>query len=623
MKKHAYQRKIAIIVVMFFISTGLAPGITNGLASNVSQSNAESLTFVQQFSKPEFSDNNEFIDISVEQTQLVMTHEEKPMMPVFSKTYEFSFGTKITDVTVTHSDIKTIHLEKQVTPVPKKQQIGSKTVDTENAIDQKVYTSSEPYPDTWYTYTTGTGLNKDNDHVLFLSIHIYPARHIPCKNVLQYVEQAELCVIYEEPVVKPTHIDIYDLVIIAPAEFSQNLQQLVTHKNSYGIDTHLITLQEIYNEYDGRDNPEKIKYFIKHAIEEWDIHHVLLVGGIQKLPIRHTYASWWEPDILTDLYYADVYDSSYQFCSWDSNENNRFGETDNEGGDIDGVDLYADVHIGRLACTNGDELEIVINKIITYEKETYGTSWFKQIILAGGDTFPPFYQFADRDVFEGEITNAHVAQSLPDFQSTLLWSSKHSLNALTFNRAITKGAGFLSYAGHGFEHGWGTYRPNAMRDKLILYYMPFVKLLRNKDKLPIVFFDACLTAKLDFNITDLDEYYPTLIQFLVGFTKLEYDTSVFYPCFAWSFIKEEGGGAIATIGSTRTAYTWVNEYGVFGGAGYLDVSFFEAYEEGVTVGEMLTFAQNDYIENVGLDYFTIEEFILLGDPSLIVGGYQN
>ena len=43
--------------------------------------------------------------------------------------------------------------------------------------------------------------------------------------------------------------------------------------------------------------------------------------------------------------------------------------------------------------------------------------------------------------------------------------------------------------------------------------------------------------------------------------------------------------------------------------------------DGITVGEMLTQAQNDYINNVGKDFFTIEEFILLGDPSLKVGGY--
>jgi hypothetical protein len=35
---------------------------------------------------------------------------------------------------------------------------------------------------------------------------------------------------------------------------------------------------------------------------------------------------------------------------------------------------------------------------------------------------------------------------------------------------------------------------------------------------------------------------------------------------------------------------------------------------------MLTRAQNDYINHVYKDFFTIEEFILLGDPSLMVGG---
>ena len=86
-------------------------------------------------------------------------------------------------------------------------------------------------------------------------------------------------------------------------------------------------------------------------------------------------------------------------------------------------------------------------------------------------------------------------------------------------------------------------------------------------------------------------------------------------------LKEENGGSIATIGATRPAYTNVDKDGVYAGAGYLDVHFFKSYQEGITVGEMLTQAQNDYINYVGKDFFTIEEFILLGDPSLKVGGY--
>ena len=46
-----------------------------------------------------------------------------------------------------------------------------------------------------------------------------------------------------------------------------------------------------------------------------------------------------------------------------------------------------------------------------------------------------------------------------------------------------------------------------------------------------------------------------------------------------------------------------------------------AYEPGISVAEMMTSAQNDYISYVGKDCVTLEEFILLGDPSLRTGGY--
>jgi len=435
--------------------------------------------------------------------------------------------------------------------------------------------------------------------------------------------------------IKNTLLDQYDLVIITPSEFSSNLQPLVQHKEKYNIRTMITTLDDIYSNFTGRDNPERIKYYIKHAVEYHHIKYVLLVGDITRVPIRTTYSNpGWdnEEDILTDLYYADLYDANGSFCTWDSNNNSRFGEVVFGNimripiniTDIDSVDLYPDVSIGRLPCTSKEEVDIVVSKIIHYETHTYNQNWFKRIILAGGDTFPiskslrPF-------VYEGEITNIKVSQQLPDFTPIYLWASKRNLNAYTFNKAINQGAGFLSYSGHGFEHGWGTYKPNAIRDKMgftqPLYYTPFVKLLRNNGKLPIMFFDACLTAKLDFNISSFYKYYPVTTSILLKLTRRSYNTSYYFPCFAWSFVIHDKGGAVASIGSTRTAYTHVDKDGVYSGAGYLNVHFFKSYHEGVTLGGMMNQALIDYINNVGRDYFTLEEFILLGDPSLRVGGY--
>ena len=89
----------------------------------------------------------------------------------------------------------------------------------------------------------------------------------------------------------------YDLLIIAPREFKNLIIPLVKHKNSIGYLTKLVTTDQIYSQekLEGRDKPEKIKYFIKKAIEKWDIEYVLLIGGMRGqsitwyIPVRYVY----------------------------------------------------------------------------------------------------------------------------------------------------------------------------------------------------------------------------------------------------------------------------------------------------------------------------------------------
>jgi len=603
-------------ILILFLLVGVLPAV-----AQISFQNKEIDAWSIDVSAPVLQQNAEFVEVVVSGADGIMTTEACPILPVCTKTFEFPLGTRLTSVEIQPSMVQTMNLEKQVRPVPSKQKIGNQIIPLEGQLNQEVYNSNDAYPDSWYTITTGAGLNKDNEHVLFVSCHITPVRYLPSRYLLQYSTHFTVEITYETTKPFTVASNDYSLVILTPAEFSEQLQPLVEHKNAYALSTTLVTLDEISSSYPGRDDLEKIKYFIKYAVEDWGTKYVLLVGDMKKLPIRATYANWWERDILSDLYYADIYDANGEFCSWDSNGNNLFGEIDDNKSDLDGVDLYADVHVGRLPCKDQTEVSALVNRIIIYEEETYDQIWFKRIVLAGGDTFPicrggrPF-------VYEGEITNTKVAQNILGFDTTFLWTSKNTLHPRSFNREINKGTGFVSYAGHGFEHGWGTFRPNSLTKRgMIWYFTPYIVGLRNGNKLPIIFFDACLTAKLDFNFTDLQNYFKITAHLLTRIFKLSEDPSMFYPSFAGSLLTLEDGGAIATIGSTRTAYTWVDANGVYGGAGYLDVHFFDSYFEGVRVGQMLTGSQNAYIQNVGPDYFTIEEFLLLGDPSLMVGGY--
>jgi len=626
------QNKIKFLSILLSIVFLTATPIVFAEKNEIS-STLKTINLSQNFSEPDVTKIGQYIDVKVEETDTNIFMQGSPDLPVFRKTYELFWDSTITDITFSHSEVKNINLSNSIKSVPVFKNINGEIIIDHN-IKSVIYENNETlFPNSWYSVEKNAGLNKQGEHVLFLTLNIYPVRFNKEENMLNYITEGVFEIDYEESSIEFSDPDVYDLVIISPSIFSNNLTSLVTHKNSYGLKTNITLLEDIYDSYPGIDKTEQIKYFIKDAVENWGTKYVLLVGEMRILPIRKTDAYPWGSNhgegILSDLYYADIYNSDYNFCSWDNNEDGVFGQIKYnwsfntiDAEILDEVDLYPDVHVGRLACRNIEEVDLCVKKIISYETETYGEDWFKKIILAGGDTFPPGKGSAF-SVFEGEITNNQVAEEMPDFEHIKLWSSKRNLNAFTFNRAINKGAGFLTYAGHGFEHGWGTYKPNALRSKMgitnSLYYTPFLQFLNNEDMLPIVFFDACLTAKLDFWVGDLASYYSVVRKF-VDLMGVEINSNNHLPCFAWCFMIEEGG-AIGTIGATRPAYSFVDDEGIHAGAGYLDWMFFKEYSEGDRLGEMLTNAQISYIQGRFMDYFTIEEYILLGDPSLMVGGY--
>ena len=559
-------------------------------------------------SDPIINDKGQYVAVNVQEATSFLLDIGKPILPVVTKVLTFPFGTKIHSVEVNFFDKNELVLLKEINPAPELTPVDENVVN-EPIKDVAVYDDAALYPTRGYSYKIGAGLD-GTEHVIYLSINCYPVLYSSITHTIYYTKNAEIKITYEEPKAPTLFLDQYDLVIIAPSEFLNQLQPLIDHKISMGMKTFLKTTEDIYSGYSGWDNAEKIKYFIKDAIETWGIDYVLLVGGVTKLPIRTSYASFWEETTLTDLYYADIYDENGSFCSWDLNANGKFGEVyqnAREFYDIDGVDLYPDVIVGRLPCENSTEVTIVVDKILYYETKTYGESWFQNMIFVGGDTFPHWRGN------EGEELNLMNEQIMSEFEPIQLWTSDGTFTAESLNEAINNGAGFIDYSGHGFEIGIATHPPN--RRKWIPYHTNHLIGATNAYKLPIVFFDACLTAKLDFDVSDLIAYLSHILshiidKFTIGSTLL--------PCFAWSCVAKSNGGCIATIGATRTAYG-----GIDNGAGKMSIEFFSAYNSSDFLGQMMTQMQNKYITDVPDDLFTVEEFILIGDPSLKIGGYPS
>ena len=453
-----------------------------------------------------------------------------------------------------------------------------------------------------------------------------------------------------------SNINEYDMVIIAPYIFSDELQPLIDHKNEYGIRTVLKTTNIIDDEYDGRDEAEQIKYCIKDLIESNNVKYVLLMGDEQHIPVRYSYtnngSTLRDADLfISDLYYSDIYDENGSFCSWDFNSNNRFGETkyievpgDFWGGesvslDLDKIDLRPDVHIGRLLCANRTEVTVVSNKIIKYETDENIDLWYNNIILIGGNTFPNFFtifekilmkklslEYNETQAWEGEYLCKEIEQLMNGYNfkklyGSLLWNPrKLSMKEYYFpsvenlNTIINKGAGFLFYSGHGCPTGFANYFPLIRNNNFVLpypngYWIPDISNLNNSNKLPIAMLHGCSMGDYS-NITGVSS-----------------------P-IAWELVKCNHGGTIACFANTNPSHPGVGTGISKKYDGYLFYSLFNSFKNGVdTLGELHSSTINNYLDTVYFKckeiepamlynhYYHLEMFTLFGDPSLRIGGY--
>ncbi len=422
---------------------------------------------------------------------------------------------------------------------------------------------------------------------------------------------------------------IYDLLIISPNKFLNALKPLAEHKNNYNIKTIIVSLEEIYEQeqQSGRDKPEKIKLFIKDYIEKYAIKYVLLVGNFRIIPIRYVYNSLDEPNFISELYYADIYDKNGVFSSWDTNDDGIFGQWHGSEAQDKNIDLYPDVYVGRLACRNLFEVKIMVNKIITYETSTYESEWFNHIVVCAGDTYPDGqYPFPTPD-YEGEENAKTVLSYMPGFSNTSLFTSDGSFTKPSdVINAIDQGCGFLFFDGHASPMVWSSHPPNNYTwiDGLTLSDMTHLK---NKNMLPVCVVGGCHNLQFDVNLFNLfKDFWHAVIW------------STWSPeCWGWKLTRKIGGGSIATIGCSGLGMTKEDKSTLEGASDFLDPQFF--YEYGINgtdiLGELWGKAISNYLDkfpinwntNSSWDYAydakTVQQWVLLGDPSLKIGGYPH
>jgi hypothetical protein len=651
--------KVFFIIGLLLGSCVVATGLTSG-------EHTQTCSLSLSFSEPSLIEDESYVNVIMQGAAACLYHPGKPVLPMYTTTLQLPFGSIIRNVTIHFDEVKTMKLQKKITPAPYPLIEGISNEPSEVTLNSGVYCTKEFYPLQWVAYSTGGGLNNDSEHVTFFSLRVFPLRYNPGTDTVNYLDACQIIITYILPTGSPFPTEVTNnLVIISPLQFVPPLERLAEHKNNIGIRTQIITLGAIYRDYPGNDRPEQIKYFIKNAVEKWGTTYVLLVGGLKShiagkprdnintgtrdwyLPVRYTNLwdtdSIYDPGFISDLYYADIYDSEGSFCNWDSCGDGVYGGWTNPAPigppsySTDQIDFYPDVYLGRLPCRNIIEVNNIVNKIIAYEQKPADLSWFKKMVVVGGDP----YDDQGTNYLEGELIGEKALSYMYGFEQQKLFSSNRETNpdftpkAQNIIREINEGCGFLFLDGHGGPSWWNTYWPGEF-DTLIqnggIRIYQFSQ-LKNSEKLPVCIIGGCHNNQ--FNVS--------VLLTIADFKNRHFMWSNGVPvpeCWGWSLTAKPTGGAIATIGNTALGYEAGGEVGDLNGdnlnepdcvealCGYLETQFFKGY--GVhhidILGKNWCNAIGEYLniypgmENRS-NAKTIEQWVLFGDPSLKIGGY--
>ena len=471
------------------------------------------------------------------------------------------------------------------------------------------------------------------------------------------------------------------LLIVTAEEFWNPLQRLVDWKNSTGIPTYIVSWERLTY---GRDFAERIKYSIDYYYREHGVRYVMLVGDSEKLPVRYTFRAYEEgkpfmteylnkPDwgwnwcnggdwhdgmsdfvnnfTLTDLYYADLYDSSGQFETWDSNGNDYFGEIYRDNLNPEGIDYIPDVAVGRVPASTVEQVENYVDKVIAYESCAWNSDWFKRaLVIAKDERIEPDGKKPNW-VSAGEQTS-DIMQSA-GFDTELVITHNIKMDDDIYKEpgddyiraGLQEGIGFLYYMDHG---PWGM--GQWTRD------WEDVQSGQNKPMFPIVFHGGCLAGEFGPSSLMFDGYKD-----IYGISHAGFKAGEHFDCYSWPpqpatiQDKEREGsypeflickcphcGAIAYYACSRASQEPSYDLGKW---------LFEAYTHGHRlIGDMWREAVTNYYnehaaktvpewryEKIKINedetrterirywypvakFFMFQKFVLFGDPSLRVGG---
>lgn len=357
-----------------------------------SNSFAHEITLTYHFDKPVIKTDNDGYTELIFKNCYNHGEEGYPLLPYYGADILLKQGHEISNIEVLSStyskeifNIKIKPASKQF-PISKGPQNGYKVIP-----NQAIYSLSEFYPSNII----------ENSNTGFLAGHsigsfsVCPVNYYPSEKKVKFLEDISIRITTKEtskaldatsflkhstltierigkivenksllnkyiyPVTKDEEVDI---LLITRNSLISDFEEYISFKESTGYIVSTISTEDIYTQYTGQDNQDKIRNCIIDYYENYNLEYVILGGDSDPsnssqdiIPHRGFFAID-DNDIPSDMYY----------CCLDGNWND---DGDNKWGESGEYDLYAELGIGRICVDNSTEIQNFTTKLIKYQDE--------------------------------------------------------------------------------------------------------------------------------------------------------------------------------------------------------------------------------------------------------------
>lgn len=365
-------------------------------------------------------------------------------------------------------------------------------------------------------------------------------------------------VVYESNLKNPANQA--DYLIITHPYFVENedLRRLIDLRESQGLSVKMATTDEIYNQFsDGEKSPVGIKNFLTYVYRNWQKPvptYVLLVGD-GNYAVRSRTAQ--------EVNFVPVY--HYQTIKFGASVSDTWYTL------VSGNDLIPDYFIGRLPARTNEELNHMVEKILSYETHPANGDWRNRLLMiAGHDKF--FHQ-QNAELARDVLPKDFLVQKLTANPPTDPFYGDTQKLVSYFDQGVS----YANFMGHGGGAVWA--------DNL-LFRFDDIQLLKNSPNYPIVTSMTCFTAAFDS---------PS-------------DVS----CLGEQLLKLDHRGVVAFLGASGVGWVWNDYYFLLQLVHHLFV------KPAPTIGAAVRLGKIDYQSK----YFTpqresmVNQYNLLGDPAL-------